>query len=298
MKRLFGFLLLLGVLGCGPKNAPSTGNKDESTPNADVAAIQSLMSRQQLALGGPTVNSIGMVFVPIPAGEFMMGYPAPAPKHSVKITQSFHLGAFEVTQEQYEEVMGDNPSQFKGAQNPVENVSWDDAVEFCRRVSELPEEKSAGHEYRLPTEAEWEYACRAGTTTAYSFGDDDSPLGEFEWYSENSQKSSHPVGEKKPNPWGLYDIHGNVSELCQDWFGGYPADSVTDPTGPSAGSARVTRGSSWRLPAKYCRSGVRGQIVPSSHTNDPPDRGSSVGFRVVRGPSASKPVSGTEGESQ
>jgi len=118
-------------------------------------------------------------------------------------------------------------------------VSWEDAVEFCRKLSELPAERAAGFAYRLPTEAEWEYACRAGTTTAYSFGDDSAELGEYAWYAENSGGRTQPVGQKKPNPWGLYDMHGNVWEWCQDWHAAYPTGSVTDPTGPSSGSFRV-----------------------------------------------------------
>ena len=140
----------------------------------------------------------------------------------MKITKPFCIGVFEVTQQQYQKVMGTNPSRFKGPQNPVEQVSWNDAVEFCRKLSALPAEKSSGYEYRLPTEAEWEYACRAGTTTKYSFGDSESELGDYAWYGlverlmeiaderGNSGEKSHPVGGKKPNAWGLFDMHGNV----------------------------------------------------------------------------------------
>jgi len=135
---------------------------------------------------GSAVNSIGMRFVPIPAGTFTMGDAKHRPAHQVTLTKPFELGVYEVTQEQYEKVMGTNPSHFKGSQNPVEKVSWDDAVEFCRKLSALPAEKSAGYEYRLPTEAEWEYACRAGTTTTYSFGDSESELGAYAWYGNNS----------------------------------------------------------------------------------------------------------------
>jgi formylglycine-generating enzyme required for sulfatase activity len=133
------------------------------------------------------------------------------------------MGVHEVTQAQYEQVMGVNPSQFKGANNPVETVRWEDAVGFCRNLSELPAEKAAGRVYRLPTEAEWEYACRAGTTTNYSFGYNDSDLGLYAWYAVNSGGRTHPVGGKKPNSWGLYDMHGNVWEWCQDRFAPYPS---------------------------------------------------------------------------
>ena len=165
-----------------------------------------------------SATSIGMEFKLIPAGTFIMGEGDDA--HEVTLTQPFKIGVHEVTQAQYEQVMGVNPSHFKGANNPVETVSWEDAVEFCRRLSELPAEKAAGHVYRLPTEAEWEYACRAGTTTKYSFGDDESDLGDHAWFLENflenSGTNTHPVGRKGPNAWSLYGMHGNVLEWCQD----------------------------------------------------------------------------------
>jgi len=148
-------------------------------------------------------NSIGMKLHPMP---IEVGSPL----------GEFAMGVHEVTQEQYEKVMGTSPSKFKGnKQNPVDTVTWNDAVEFCRRLSELPDERQDGRSryvYRLPTQAEWLYACRAGTKTNYSFGDDASKLGEFAWYTENSGYSTHPVGQKKPNPWGLYDMQGNVYE--------------------------------------------------------------------------------------
>ena len=222
-------------------------------------------------MGDPVTNSIGMVLVPIPAGEFTMGSATDATPHTVIITKPFHLGAFEVTQGQYEKVMGkSNPAVIKsrqlsaagfGKNFPVNIVSWEDAVEFCRRLSALPGEKSAGRVYRLPTEAEWEYACRAGTTTKYSFGDDESQL--------DRTFGTHPVGTKLPHPWGLYDMHGNVAEWCQDWYGDYPSGAVTDPTGPTKGSTRVERGT-WRR-----TSAGRGSNFPSC-TSD------FTGFRVVQ----------------
>ena len=171
--------------------------------------------------------------------------------------------------------MGTKPSRFKGLQNPVEKVNWADAVEFCRKLSALPAEKSAGYVYRLPTEAEWEYACRAGTTTRYSFGDSDSELGDYAWYDKNSGRTTHPVGGKKPNAWGLYDMHGNVWERCQDWHGDYPSGSVTDPTGAVSGSYRVYRGGSWNFISDYCRSADRLR-------NSPDGRSYYLGFRVLR----------------
>jgi formylglycine-generating enzyme required for sulfatase activity len=226
----------------------------------------------------------------IPAGGFWMGTPveeggyvkAEQPVHRVRLTRSFWMGVYEVTQEQYRAVMGQNPSQSKGAKRPVENVSWADAQEFCKRVSE-----KTGETARLPTEAEWEYACRAGTTTAYCFGDsistdlanydrseadeDDDlvPLGE-------SRQRTMPVGSFPANPWGLHDMHGNVSEWCQDWFAReyYPKSPDADPMGPETGKYRVIRGGALHSAPRFCRSGFRGAVPPDS-------RHKSAGFRVV-----------------
>ena len=222
-----------------------------------------------------STNSIGMKFKSIPAGTFRRGG---VYAHEVTLTQPFKMGVHEVTQSQYEQVMGVNPSHFKGADNPVDTVSWDDAVEFCRKLSELPAEKEAGNVYRLPTEAEWEYACRAGTTTMYSFGDDESDLCDYGWSRENSDGKTHPVGSKLPNAWGLYDIHGNAWEWCQDWLGDYPRGSVTDPSGATSGSHRVARGGIWNYYAASCSSGVRYGSMPSS-------RDFGDGFRVSLSPS-------------
>ena len=224
---------------------------------------------------------MGMKFRQIPAGTFTMGDASgddDETPHEVTLTKPFKMGVHEVTQAQYEQVMGVNPSKFKGADNPVEKVSWDDAVEFCRRLSELPAEKEAGHVYRLPTEAEWEYACRAGTTTNFGFGDDDSNLDDYAWFRENSAEKTHPVGGKKPNAWGLYGMHGNVGEWCQDWKEDYPAGAVTDPTGPASGLYRVIRGGSYLKPAEYCRSASRSGGYPSY-------RYYYDGFRVSLSPS-------------
>jgi len=219
-----------------------------------------------------------MKFKPLTAGTFTMGGGLTA--HQVTLTKRFEMGVMEITQEQYEKVMGTKPSRFEVvAQNPVDSVNWDDAVEFCRKLSELPEEKAAGHVYRLPTEAEWEYACRAGTTTKWSCGDDKSKLGDYAWYNSNSDKKTHPVGLKKPNAWGLYDMHGNVFEWCQDYYGEQSSDAVTDPTGPKTGSKRLLRGGSWDLTSRYCLSSHRFQLEPT-------DRYDFVGFRVVRVPAS------------
>lgn len=251
-----------------------------------------------------------MKLVLIPKGTFQMGSPPGEEgsqdderQHEVTLTQDYYLGAFEVTQAQYEKVMGNNPSWFQGdrvaqripakkhpqtgrtiederiipvdfSNHPVERVSWEDAVEFCKKLSKLPEEKAAGRVYRLPTEAEWEYACRAGSKTAYSFGESAESPGDYAWFGRNSNNQTRPVGEKKPNAWGLYDMHGNVWEWCSDWYDKYPKGAVSDPTGPREVSSRVYRGGSWDFVAADCRSAVRFRVYPSG-------RGNNGGFRLA-----------------
>ena len=203
-----------------------------------------------------------MGFKLIPAGTFIMGDTKVKKwtPHEVILTTSFKMGVHEVTQAQYEQVMGVNPSRFRGANNPVETVTWDDAVKFCRRLSDLPAERAAGNVYRLPTEAERELACRAGTTTKFIFANVDSEFEQFGWCYENSGNKTHQVGSKQANAWGLYDMHGKVWEWCQDWYGAYPSGSVTDPSGATSGSDRVVHGGSWRGAARSCGSGRRGYI--------------------------------------
>jgi formylglycine-generating enzyme required for sulfatase activity len=181
-----------------------------------------------------------------------------------------------VTQEQWQAVMGDNPSKFKGAKNPVERVSWDDCQEFLKRLN--VKSRHGGGMFRLPTVAQWEYACRAGSTSRHYFGNDEDHLGEYAWYRANSGSRTHPVGEKKPNAWGLLDMYGNVREWCQDWYDeGYYANSpADDPTGPASGSHRVTRGGSWNAIAGDCCSA-------SCRILEPGHRSSLLGFRVARG---------------
>lgn len=233
----------------------------------------------------PIANSIGMELKLLPAATWVMGSESGLarddenPAHKITLTKPFYIGVHEVTQEQYENVMGKNPSHFKGPNHPVESLRWESAVTFCEKLSELPGEKAAGRTYRLPTEAEWEYACRAGTTTEYSFGDDESQLGEYAWSRGNGNQATHPVGQKKPNPWGLYDMHGNVWERCHDWYAAYHPDHMIDPNGPSSGSHRVRRGGSWELTARHCRSSYRGRSLPK-------DRYYELGFRVVAIPSS------------
>ncbi|MCY2991657.1 MAG: formylglycine-generating enzyme family protein [Planctomycetota bacterium] len=226
----------------------------------------------------------------IPAGEFLMGSPNSAsanvaqddekPQHRVRITKPFYLGVYEVTQAEYQKVMGSNPSGFKtsNGSTPVEMVSWDDAVAFCQRLSETAEERTAGRRYRLLTEAEWEYACQAGSTTMFSFGNSADKLRNYAWYKANSDSKTHPVGQKKPNAWGLYDMHGNVLEWCDDWKGGYASGTVADPSGPVSGVVRVNRGGAFGNSTMGSRSALR-----SSHP--PESRLQHIGFRLALSPS-------------
>ena len=236
-----------------------------------VAAIPGLKRSLTLDLGG----GVKMDLVLIRPGSFKMGSEKSddeKPVHEVTITKPFYIGKHEVTQEQWEAAMDGNPSYFKGKTNPVERVSWTDCQGFLKKLKP----KLTGLSPGLPTEAEWEYACRAGSTTAYCFGDNDKDLGDYAWYNPNSNNRTHPVGKKKPNAWGLYDMHGNLSEWCRDWYDkAYYAESPKeDPAGLATGSGRVLRGGSWRRDAAYCRSASRYDYGPAN-------QGDSSGFRVV-----------------
>jgi formylglycine-generating enzyme required for sulfatase activity len=194
-------------------------------------------------------------------------------QHQVTLSRLFYIQTTEVTVGQWRLVMGNNPSYSPGCDDcPVDNVSWVDAQEFIGHLNA----KEGANYYRLPTEAEWEYSSRAGSNTAYCFGSSTSQLGNYAWYNENSEYKKHPVGRKRPNAWGLYDMHGNAWEWCQDWYGDYPLGSVTDPDGPSTGSDRVFRGGHWlSLYASYCRSASRSSINPYNHYE-------ILGFRLAR----------------
>ena len=208
-------------------------------------------------------KGITLEMVSLPAGQFLMGSPDSdpdasdfeKPQHQVQVN-SFAIGKYPITQAQYEAVMRINPSEFENnPQNPVEQVSWDDAQAFCQKLSEI-----TGKTYRLPTEAEWEYACRAGTTTRYYFGDNDNQVGDYAWYSGNSQNKTHPVGQKRPNAWGLYDMSGNVCEWCADtWHGNYkPSTAITWLTDDNCSQPeKCLRGGSWGFYLSYCRSAYR-----------------------------------------
>ncbi len=235
------------------------------------------------------INDVKFEMMPIEAGSFVMGSPEDEDGrendellHRVTLTKDFYMGKYEVTQEQWEAVMGNNPSLFKGAKRPVEQVSWNDAQEFIKKLNAQNAVKRSGMKFRLPTEAEWEYACRAGTMTEYSWGnalngDKANCYGNYPYGTDVKGKyleQTTDVGSYAPNAWGLYDMHGNVFEWCEDWYGSYSNGAVTDPKGAPSGSHRVVRGGSWIDDAGFCRSAHRGH-------GDPTGRGVNFGFRLV-----------------
>jgi formylglycine-generating enzyme required for sulfatase activity len=250
-------LVFLALLfpGCErPSGAPPTA----STPPAEETAV------------APLTN-----MVLIKAGSFVRA------KNVVTLTHDFWLNRYEVTQDEYQGLMGSNPSHFtNGALNcPVEKVSYYDALNYCARLTERERQARrlpANWQYRLPTEAEWEYACRAGSTNFFSFGDSPSEAHHFAWTSENSEGRTHPVGGKRPNSWGLYDVHGNVWEWCSDWFEPYPPRDLRDPSGPATGQFKVFRGGGWNQEIQFARAPNRFMMSPSNGIY-------FVGFRVALG---------------
>ena len=270
-------IAVLASLGCCAHGQKAATDASEPAPTS--AGIPKDLT---LDLGG----GVKMETVLIPADTFTMGsgrgpFESEKPAHKVTISRPFYMGKYAVTQEQWQAVMGADPSRFKGADRPVDGVSWKDAQDFCRAAS-----AKVGKTVRLPTEAEWEFACRAGSTTDYCFGDGEAALAEYAWYEGNSSGVTHPVGQKKPNAWGLYDMHGNVWEWCQDWCDQkYYATSLrVDPQGPARSNlgAHVLRGGAWHVEASYCRSAGRGGDFPCGEGGPGSwnDAGHS-GFRIV-----------------
>ena len=255
-------------------------------PSPSAAAV----SPGVAATSPSPTNLAGMVW--IPAGEFVMGSPTEetgrdpdeSPQTRVVIPRGFWVGKCEVTQGDYQKLIGVNPSNETGdANRPVERVSWFDAMEYCKKLTQACETQGKlpeGYGYRLPTEAEWEYACRAGTTARFGYGEDKSgtQLGAYAWFSRNSDSMTHPVGTKQPNAWGLFDMHGNVWEWCVDrWEDSLPGGTITNSVRIASGRLRVARGGSWLYDAKACRSANRDDYSPW-------DRCSDIGFRVVLAP--------------
>ncbi len=279
VKQNVNTLISGGVIDLGMVNPTATVKS--ITP--EMRSSKAPMLNEPAAAIATIRNRIDMQLVPISSGKFWMGSTnddkdryKDEVRHEVTITKPFYMSITEVTQAQYQAVMKNNPSVMKQPEHPVESVSWNDAVLFCETLSALPEEKAAGRIYRLPTEAEWEYACRAGQDTRFSFGDDSVRLSEFAWFKGNADGSkSSPVKQKQPNAWGLYDIHGNVYEWCTDFYvEKIPSKEAIDPSGPAVGSERVMRGGSFREDAKYLRSAAR--ISYSAVTSK-----AFIGFRVV-----------------
>jgi formylglycine-generating enzyme required for sulfatase activity len=247
---LCGILLLVGSLVATEAGNPESPHR---TPPEKTIVFD---------LGG----GIKMELVLIRPGTFRMGDAngdaEEKPVHKVAIEKPFYLGKFEVTQEQWKAVMGFNRSHFQGAKLPVERISWEDCRAFVKKLNEKFPKSSVT--FRLPTEAEWEYACRAGTSTRYGFGDDATKLGEYAWFENNAGGKTHPVGQKKPNAWGLYDMCGNVWEWCGDWYEDqyYAQSPENNPTGPAEGSHRILRGGSWSDGPSSCRSAYRYGLPP------------------------------------
>lgn len=230
----------------------------------------------------PITNSLGMTFVYVPPGTFRMGSPIDErgrfegeELHRVTLTKGFYMQTTEVTQGQWRRVMGENPSVFDqcGEDCPVENVSWLDVQEFIEKINKI---ESEGR-YRLPTETEWEYACRAGSKMEYGFDSKKSELAEYAWYDSNSNWHTNPVGQKKANAWGLMDMHGNVWEWCQGCYVSYPDGPVTDPPPAAVGTSRIRRGGGWRDDSRFLRSAHRGSSMPQEESR-------AWGFRLIINP--------------
>lgn len=280
LTLVMSIVILAGVFASGCADS-GDAVKDETGVNQDnVSSPNDENTGQVEASGNSFVNSVGMEFVKIPAGEFIMGAPEDEtysdrnerPTHEVTISNAYYMGVCEVTQQQWEEIMGSNPSGFIGDDLPVERVSWTEANKFIALLNE----KEATDTYRLPTEAEWEYAARADTSSAYSFGDDPEMLADYGWYKDNSEDMTHAVGTKKANFWGLYDVHGNVAEWVMDEYHSNYQNAPTDGSEWADGvSRRVIRGGSWNNADVNCRSAYREDLGEGSHADN-------VGFRIVK----------------
>jgi hypothetical protein len=254
--------LLLGA--CKPAAAPGSGvGAGGTAPSAPIVPLTNM--------------------VPVQAGTFMRI------KFPVTLSQDYWIGKYEVTQSEFERVMGKNPSRFTGDSNrPVEKVTFIDASNYCARVTDQERRAGrlpAGYEYRLPSEAEWEYAARAGSTNQFSFGDDPAQADAFAWTGENSEAMTHPVGLKQPNAWGLFDVHGNVWEWCADWFEAYPARALTNPVGPATSKYKLFKGGGWNQDAPFGRASSRFMMSPSNGIH-------FVGFRMALGRPLPQPVAG------
>ncbi len=268
MKKLYLIFICIIALCCTACSQQAASENNHLNTEVTDTSLESIV----LSLDGCEI-----VLNKINAGSFLMGsYEGVGdedelPVREITITKDFYMGVFEVTQAEWEAVMGNNPSGFVGADLPVETVSWDDALAFCEKLSEI-----SGYQVSLPTEAQWEYACRAGTTTKWFFGDDEAQYGAYG--ETNIDAKTYPVGSFQPNPNGLYDMYGNVMEWCLDYYGAeYKEDELTDPTGWEEGEARVSRGGGWGESPDNCRSGYRNACGADCATD-------GIGFRIVINP--------------
>lgn len=237
-----------------------------------MASLNASVRPSVRGMSNVLIDDHGIEFVLIEPGIFTMGdvgIDSTRPTHTVEITHPFYLGKYPVTQAEWKKIMPVEDSNFKGDKKPIEQVSWFDVQDFLDKI------QRNNAVYRLPTEAEWEYACRAGTTTKYSFGDDRAELDTYGWYGFRGGLTTHSVGEKEPNPWGLYDVHGNVWEWVQDWYSPYDHEPVIDPVGPGSGRYRILRGGSWNDDPDKLRSAYRDYQVPGNASGD-------IGFRLLR----------------
>jgi formylglycine-generating enzyme required for sulfatase activity len=291
---LVGLALLLPACGCtGESRQPAKPQAESEADSRPADSEPSETPREKPAQPHVAVqpreehtldmgDGLTMTFVSIPAGSFVMGSPANMPNadpcerpaHRVTISKPFFLGKPRVTQPQWQAIMGETPSHFRGATHPVDGVEWSDCQVFVAKMNE----KFGGPRVRfsLPTEAQWEYACRAGTTTQYSFGDGEAALDEHAWWGKNAGGTTHPVGQKKPNPWGLYDMHGHLWQWCADCFEAdyYERSPAVDPPGPASGVSHVLRGGQWNgYDVNFCRSAFR--------NSRPMHRSDNYGCRIV-----------------
>ena len=255
------------------RNQGRSDNNEKSESNGDLkdlADASKKSSQQEKTFIARSAKNLEMIWCP--PGSYLRGDGYNT--NTVILTKGFYLGKYEVTQEQYQSLMGDNPSKFKGMKLPVQTVSWEDAVVFCKKLNEKEKNRiPEGWVFTLPTESQWEYACRAGTTTRYFWGE--KIHSDWANYGESGYEKTRVVGSYRPNSWGFYDMHGNVWELCADWYGSYPSGTLTNPTGPASGSTRVKRGGSWYSRGTHLSSAKRSIGFAPSYRSD------SMGFRVV-----------------
>jgi formylglycine-generating enzyme required for sulfatase activity len=276
---LLSVLILALFSGCPGKKKAVDPDRPDKSPKQEAQDI--------LPEGKPyNVPDLDMKMIWVPPGKFVMGSPKSEPGHrqeeeelhQVTISRGFWVGQFEVTQAQFETILGDNPSAFKDPQMPVHKVNWHEAMEFCEVLTER--EKSVNRmpnkwSFNLPSEAQWEYACRADTTTVFHFGNEAEELPPYGWFADNSDGGPKTIGTKKPNAWGIHDLHGNMGEWCFDWYGkAYPVDGSVDPITEKASAFKVFRGGTYTDIPERCRAAHRHRITPET-------RNPWIGFRVV-----------------